>query len=215
MGAPTQWIKIMITTVSAVICHTNQPDLYLELNLWWEQEVNPLTEQNLTERVPLLIGLSEVDKMYFVYYIGALLCGCKCYLVGNKEYGMFNNLKQLRHVNSGIIFLCFGNSKSCLHNTQLKSDWLFNTQLIGSYCKIMRRQLWTLTCPKAHLEQVCDKREWKTDGHKTELHTIYSEWHVSWILSGLNYSFAGKCLIITGLQKRKSFFIYTTMETFK
>ena len=103
MGAPTRWIKIMITAVSAVICHTNQPDLYLELNLWWEQEVNPLTEQNLTEWVPLMIGLSEVDKMYFVYYICALLCGCKCYLVGNKEYGMFNNVKHLRHVNIWII----------------------------------------------------------------------------------------------------------------
>ena len=124
MGAPTQWIKIMITAVSAVICHTNQPDLYLELNLWWEQEVNPLTEQNLTERVPLLIGLSEVDKMYFVYYIGALLCGCKCYLVGNKEYGMFNNVKQLRHVNIGIIFLCFGNFNQVMLTQYSVEIWL-------------------------------------------------------------------------------------------
>ena len=34
----------------------------------------------------------------------------------------------LGHVNTGIIFLCIGNSESCLHNTQSKSDWPFTTQ---------------------------------------------------------------------------------------
>ena len=32
------------------------------------------------------------------------------------------------HVNIGIIFLCIGNSKWCIYNTQSTSDWLFNTQ---------------------------------------------------------------------------------------
>ena len=34
----------------------------------------------------------------------------------------------MEHVKIGIIFYCIGNSKWWVYNTQLKSDWLFNTQ---------------------------------------------------------------------------------------
>ena len=40
----------------------------------------------------------------------------------------FRNPHQRGHVNIGIIFLCIGNSKGCLYNTQTKSEWLFITQ---------------------------------------------------------------------------------------
>ena len=45
---------------------------------------------------------------------------------------------------------CIGNSQWCLYNTQSKSDRLLNQEyckLIGSYWKMMRRQLWTFICP--------------------------------------------------------------------
>ena len=40
-----------------------------------------------------MIGLSEVD-MYFVYYICALLCGCKCYARCNEKERRFTYVKQ-------------------------------------------------------------------------------------------------------------------------
>ena len=56
------------------------------------------------------------------------------------------------HFNIGIIILCIGNSLWYLYNTQsnligcstLSQEFL---KLIGWCWKIMRRQLWTLTCP--------------------------------------------------------------------
>ena len=84
-------------------CHGRSPIFYSELLIGWEQKVNPLIKhklnnattlfQNLTEQVPPMIGVTEVD-MYFVYYICALLCGFKCYAKCNKKERMFTYVKQ-------------------------------------------------------------------------------------------------------------------------
>ena len=81
---------------TAVICQQSPyfDHILLRTPYWGEQKVNPLIKhklnnattlfQNLTERVPPMIGVTEVD-MYFVYYICALLCGFKCYALCNKK----------------------------------------------------------------------------------------------------------------------------------
>ena len=60
----------------------------------------------------------------------------------------------IEHNHIGIILLCLKKSQWRVYKTQSKSDWLFNTQaipeccnMIGRYRKIVRRQLWILTCP--------------------------------------------------------------------
>ena len=64
----------------------------------------------------------------------------------------FADADTIGHVNIGIIFLFIWNSQWCLYNTQsvligcstLSQEYY---KLIGLYWRLMRRQLWTLTCP--------------------------------------------------------------------
>ena len=165
-----------------------------------EQKVNPLTQQkwnntitllrNLTERVPSMICLSEVDNMYFVYYICPLLCYAMC------------NKKECDCDVLGI-------PNDAYNNTQSKSDKPFITKSWA----LRADGLITQNNEKATLNIIMWQKEWKAEGQHTEywefdIHTIYSEWHVSWVLSRLIYSLAGECLIITSLRKRKSFLIH-------
>ena len=70
-----------------------------------------------------MVGLSEVD-MYFVYYICALLCGCKCYARCNEKERRFTYVKQ-----QGMLTLELSSYVLGIPNdAQSKFDWLHITQ---------------------------------------------------------------------------------------
>ena len=72
----------------------------------------------------------------------------------DSEQGKIVVFIEERHVNSGIIFSCFGNTQWCFYNTQSKSYCLFNTQSrVLQYC--IRRQLLTFKVPIAQMKLRC------------------------------------------------------------
>ena len=69
----------------------------------------------------------------------------------DSEQGKIVVFIEERHVNSGIIFSCFGNTQWCFYNTHSKSYCLFNTQSrVVQYCS--RRQLLTFKVPIAQMK---------------------------------------------------------------